>query len=160
MLVLVLAAISSSSAAADDGWTSFGGNASKRTVGPPAGFVNTPADNSPLPDDPAGDDAVVIEVGTLDAGSGIATEAGVVVGPPGPQGPPGPKGDKGDKGDSADLCANLPGVQTSPGWKRWPQRYWTFKPRLERRVLALNRKGQIVCVTLSWVKRHGWRGRR
>lgn len=152
LVATVLVALIVGSDAWADGWVGFGGNAAKgKKVGPPPGFVNTPASDAPLPDDQAGDDwedAVITPRSLLEAG------------PPGPQGPPGPAGPQGPKGDSADLCANLPGVQTSAGWKRWPQRFWTFKPRLERRVLALNRKWQIVCVTLSWVKKHGWRGRR
>lgn len=133
-------------AIADDGWTWF--TPDNGQAGPPSGFVNPPDKGELRPMDEPESDGDDWRAAVLD------------VGPAGPPGPQGPKGDKGDKGDSADLCANLPGVQTSPGWKRWPQRFWTFKPRLERRVLALNRKGQIVCVTLSWVKRHGWRGRR
>lgn len=128
-------------AAADDGWTWFTPDNGK--AGPPAGFENAPEKGElPPMEEPADDDwrSVVLEIG-----------------PQGPAGPQGPKGDKGDKGDSADLCQNIPGVQTTPGFKRWPQRYWTFRPRLERRYLAINRKGQIVCVTERWIKAHALR---
>ncbi len=148
MLTAMIGLVTAGASWAGDGWTSFG--SAPGPVGPPAGYV-APPERGPLPDDPEGADA------TEDDRSPFVILDSGPAGPPGPQGPQGEKGDKGDKGDSADLCANLPGVQTSPGWKRWPQRFWTFKPRLERRVLALNRKGQIVCVTLSWLKRHGWR---
>ena len=151
--VIVLAAVLMVEPAWGDGWVSFGPSKDAK-VGPPPGHVNK-VDDSPLPDD-QGDDWTVALLDAGDAAPGAQGPAG----PQGPQGPKGDKGDKGGKGDSADLCVNLPGVQTSAGWKRWPQRYWGFKPRLERRVLALNRKGQIVCVTLSWVKKHGWRGKR
>lgn len=78
-------------------------------------------------------------------------------GAPGPQGPAGPQGEPGQQGPAgvnADLCQNIPGVQTTPPAKVWPQRYWTFRPRLERRHLAVNGKGQIVCVTRRWIKAH------
>lgn len=144
---LVLAVPASSWAG--DGWIGFGSKPGP--AGPPAGYV-APPDRGALPES---EDEDVLDVSE----EFVILDAGVPgpAGPPGPQGEKGERGDKGDKGDSADLCANLPGVQTSPGWKRWTHRFWTFKPRLERRVLALNRKGQIVCVTLSWVKRHGMR---
>lgn len=148
MVTSVLALSVVSSSWAGDGWVGFGSKAAAGPVGPPAGYV-PPPDRGELPDG-EDDDGVAGDYSEFVILEGVP-------GPAGPAGPQGPKGDKGDKGDSADLCANLPGVQTSAGWKRWTQRFWGFKPRLERRVLALNRKGQIVCVTLSWVKKHGLR---
>lgn len=75
-------------------------------------------------------------------------------GPQGPAGPQGPQGPQGIPGVSADLCQNIPGIQTVPGFKYNAQRFWSFKPKWERRFLTTNRKGQIVCVTQSWIRHH------
>lgn len=133
LLIAVVALVVVSAAWADDGWTSY--------AGPENGPVAV------LPDPPVPLD---VPQGSDDSGVGATGETGPQ-GPPGPQGPAGPQG---PKGDSADLCQNLLGVQTTPGVKIWPQRYWGFKPRREQRYLAVNGKGQLVCVTLSWINRH------
>lgn len=76
-------------------------------------------------------------------------------GDPGPPGPQGPAGPQGAPGIGADLCSNVPGVQSQPGWKKWPQRYWSFRPKREKRVLSMNSRGQLVCVTQRWIRTHG-----
>lgn len=136
----VSALVFASSAAADDGWTSFAGATfapTPRAEAAPA-FENTVSSSSD--DEPAS--------------------------VPGAPGAPGAKGDKGDKGDTgpagpagangvnADLCQNLPGVQTVPPAKYNAQRYWSFLPKWEMRFLALNRKHQLVCVTQRWINTH------
>lgn len=138
--VLVIAAIAiliiTAKAKADDGWTTFT---------PPVAPAETSIEQKP------------------EAPQQATSEPKPASGAKGPKGDPGPQGPKGDPGTqgiaglNADLCANLPGIQTTAGWKIWPQRYWSFKPKRERRVLAMNRKRQIVCVTLHWVKLHGAR---
>lgn len=132
--VFVGALVITSGAFADDGWTSYTDTPATQPVGPPADYVPTPTSDSPFI--PFNDDDAPAQ------------------GPPGPQGPQGERGEKGDKGDSADLCQNIPGVQTIPGLKYNAQRYWGFLPKWEKRYLTLNRKGQIVCVTLRWIKAH------
>lgn len=77
-------------------------------------------------------------------------------GDPGPPGPQGPPGQQGPPGVNADLCSNINGIQTQPGWKVWPQRFWGFKPRREKRVLSLNMDGHLVCVTQRWIRKHGF----
>ena len=44
-----------------------------------------------------------------------------------------------------DLCRNLDGVQTVPGVAK------NGKPR----IVALNKRGHVVCVTAAWLKRYG-----
>lgn len=154
LLIGALAFVFTSGAWAEDGWTGFGDDDDPPVAGEPANpgspAPQPPPSPSPAPTDPA-----------------VAPKDGV-------KGDPGMKGDKGDKGDqgpqgiqgiqgvpgvNADLCSNLPGIQSTPGFKRWPQRYWRFKPRLEPRVLALNRKHQIVCVTQHWIRSQRLRAR-
>lgn len=126
---VVSALVFASAAAADDGWTGFAG----------AGIAPTSrAEAAPTFADSTSD-------GDLPAGA---------PGPQGPQGPPGEKGDKGDPGVNADLCQNLPGIQTTPVAKYNAQRFWSFLPKWERRFLAVNRKGQLVCVTQRWINTH------
>lgn len=125
MLALMVPAV----AWPEDGWASYTDEPTTDTIGAPPGFENPP--QRPLETDDAPG-----------------------VGPAGPQGPQGPAGPQGPKGDSADLCQNIPGVQTTPGFKYWAQRYWSFNPKREKRYLATNRKGQIVCVTLRWIRKH------
>lgn len=81
----------------------------------------------------------------------------------GDKGDPGEKGDRGDTGPqgvqgvpgvNADLCSNIAGIQTQPGWKKWPQRYWSFRPKKEKRVLSVNKRGHLVCVTQRWIRTH------
>ena len=137
-LALILVALTFVSVAvAEDGWVPFAGDDSTPIVSPElvqAAFTAAAvAAETPLP-------------------PGVKVEG--PPGPPGPPGPAGPPGPKGDPGIPADVCQNLPGRQAEPGWKIWPQRYWTFKPRKERLFLALNKKRQMVCVTQSWIKKH------
>lgn len=138
-LAVILGALALATGAwAEDGWSSYTDEPTTDPVGPPSDYVPTPTVETPF----------VIPFNDPPAG-----EPGKP-GEPGPQGPAGAKGDKGDKGDSADLCQNIDGVQTTPGRKYNAQRYWSFKPKWEKRYLATNRKGQIVCVTLRWIRAH------
>lgn len=128
--VAVVALVFVSAAWPEDGWTSYTDEPATEAVGPPPDYIPAVANEDP----PAG------EPGKQ--------------GEPGPPGPLGPQGEKGDKGDSADLCQNIDGVQTVPGRKYNAQRFWGFLPKWEKRYLAMNRKGQIVCVTLRWIRAH------
>lgn len=164
------------------GWTGYTDEPAKGPVGPPPGFdLSPPGDRAsdggtvsyeeePSPDAPPSSanipdqpqDEPKSEPKESPRGTTGATE------PPakGDKGDPGDKGDRGDTGPqgpqgiqgppglNADLCSNLPDTQTKPPPKRWPQRYWGFKPRLEPRVLTINKQSQLVCVTVSWAKKH------
>lgn len=120
---------------AEEGWTSYTEEPAAPGFTPPAATT----ERELLADDP-----------TPEVVRGERGQKGDT-GPKGDRGDPGPKG---DKGDSADLCSNIPGTQTQPGWKIWPQRYWGFMPRREKRVLSMNRKRQLVCVTQRWIRKH------
>ncbi len=63
----------------------------------------------------------------------------------GSAGPAGADGKPGADGISADLCANWDGIQTKPP---------------AGKLLAMNRRGQIVCVSQAWIKQHGFQGKR
>lgn len=146
-LAVILGALALCSGAwAEDGWSSYTDQPTTDPVGPPADYVPTPAAATPF----------IIETALTDQEppSPGAPGAQGPIGPEGPQGPPGQQGAQGEKGDSADLCQNIPGVQTYPGRKYNAQRYWKFLPKWEKRYLTLNRKGQIVCVTMRWIKAH------
>lgn len=152
LAVILGALIFITGAWAEDGWTSYTDEPTTDPVGPPADYAPTPVTETPF---------IITQpiVNDEPAPPGEPGKPGDP-GPPGPQGPAGPQGpqgEKGDKGDSADLCQNIPGVQTSPGRKYWAQRYWGFRPKWEKRFIAINRKGQIVCVTQRWIKKHGIR---
>lgn len=134
-LAIAAALVFAASAAADEGWTGYGGPGFTPVARPDT--IPTIPDQQPA--DPTDQPA-----------SGLPGQKG-------DKGDPGPKGDKGDpgpKGDSADLCQNIPGTQTVPGLKYNAQRYWSFKPKWEKRYLAINGKGQLVCVTLPWIRAH------
>ena len=101
--------------------------------------------------------ASITQEGVQDASTDVLQG---IQGPPGPQGPEGPQGatgpmgPQGPPGTPADLCSNIDGPQSQPGWKIWPQRYWGFKPKREKRMLSVNKQGQSVCVTQSWINKH------
>lgn len=132
MTLGLAALVFAGAASADDGWTGFAG----------AGFTPTPrAEAAP-------------KLGEVYTGSSDEPSTPGATGPQGPQGPQGDKGDKGEPGVNADMCQNLPGIQPTPPLKYNSQRFWGFLPKWERRFLAVNRKGQLVCVTQRWINNH------
>ncbi|MGH8896321.1 MAG: hypothetical protein ACRDZ4_04680 [Egibacteraceae bacterium] len=76
-------------------------------------------------------------------------DGGSYQGAPGRDGAPGLNG---ADGLSADICSNLRGVQSTPGFARGAARYGS---KLTPRVLALNGRGQLVCVTQRWLDKFG-----
>lgn len=134
-MAIAAALIFTATASADDGWTGFAG----------PGFTPTPrAEAAPAA---VQDEAPVIPPTPIEPPKGEKGDRGDT----GPQGETGPQG---SPGVNADLCQNLPGIQTSPPLKYNAQRYWSFLPKWERRFLAVNRKGQLVCVTQRWINNH------
>ena len=150
LVFALLALVVVASARADDGWGSYGG----------AGLVPTPRSDrpaivsSPRVEDFSRELAAVAGVADVAPVVGVPGPAGPA-GPQGPGGPAGPQGAPGAPGVAADVCQNIPGRQSEPGFKYWAQRYWSFNPKYERRYLTLNRKRQLVCVTQRWIRRHG-----
>lgn len=154
------ALVFTSAAFAEGGWTGFG----PEDPDPPAAKVVAPeAPSPPAASEPAAEPELLPQTVVIqgkagaDGGQGQKGDKGDK-GEKGDPGPQGPQGIQGVPGVGADLCQNLPntkGPQSTPGFKRWPQRYWGFKPRLEPRVVTLNKRGQLVCVTQSWINKHG-----
>lgn len=131
----------------DDGWSAYTNVEESAPVGVPAGFVNTPTATTRV------EDAVTLEEPPAAGAQGEPGGKGDK-GDRGDTGPQGPAGPQGVKGDPADLCQNIPGAQIVPGSKYNAQRYWGFLPKWEKRYLTVNRKRQIVCVTLRWIRAH------
>lgn len=130
-----------SAALAEEGWGSY---TDAPTAGPPPSYEQ----------DGDSEDPEISARGAQLVSSMLTSLLSGPPGPPGPPGPQGPPGAQGPPGVNADLCQNIPGIQTVPGYKYNAQRYWSFKPKWQKRYLAINSKGQIVCVTLQWIRRH------
>ncbi len=140
--VALTALVFASAAGANDGWTGYAG----------IGFTPTPRGEA-APILPVGADVpdTVFTDETPAAKDGVAGAKG----DKGDKGEPGATGPQGTAGVNADLCQNIPGVQTTPGSKYNAQRFWSFLPKWEMRFLAVNGKRQLVCVTQRWLRNHG-----
>lgn len=153
-----------STALAEEGWGSFYTDVPVAVVGPPPSYEQD--GDSEDPEQSAGSAQLVSNRIIALLGGDPTPEPQPLPGATGPQGPPGAQGAQGAQGDqgppgaqgapgvNADLCQNIPGIQSVPGFRYNAQRYWSFKPKWQKRYLAINRKGQIVCVTLQWIRRH------
>lgn len=136
------------------GWTKYTDVPTTEPVGPPPVPENEPEEEAPAPVPQS-----EVQEEPEDGAPGPKGSKGEK-GDPGPPGPPGvpglpgPQGPQGPPGLNADLCQNIDGIQITPGWKIWPQRYWTFRPKKERRFLATNGRRHFVCVTQRWLRAH------